>query len=50
VSDHQPTQIFFRDSGNGRIRLSGITDETKGDYKWCERFLPTNLCNRSHHL
>jgi len=20
------------------------------NYKWCERFLPTNLCNRSHHL
>jgi hypothetical protein len=22
----------------------------KSDYKWCDRFLPTNLCNRSHHL
>jgi hypothetical protein len=21
-----------------------------GDYKLCERFLPINLCNRSHHL
>jgi hypothetical protein len=21
-----------------------------GDYKWYERFLPINLCNRSHHL
>jgi hypothetical protein len=20
------------------------------DYKWCERFLPINLCNHSHHL
>jgi len=22
----------------------------KGDYKWCERFLPVNLFNRSHQL
>jgi hypothetical protein len=21
-----------------------------GDYKWCERFLPINLCDCSHHL
>jgi hypothetical protein len=20
-----------------------------GDYKWCERFLPINVRNRSHH-
>jgi hypothetical protein len=24
------------------------SDIIKGDYKWCERFLSINLCNRSH--
>jgi len=30
--------------------VTWMQSNIRDHYKWCERFLPTNLCNRSHHL